>query len=127
MRNPWYPGAVLVALITCALIAAGCGGGSDTTETTTSAGANAQQKIDSAVNSCTQKAQQVEGSAGTTLDGACKFVGAAAQQAVQAGGAKAKQALSNAASSCRTAASQLPSSQAQDALKELCDAIGAAG
>jgi hypothetical protein len=126
MRNPWHLSAALVALITCALLAAGCGGGSDTTNETTSVGANAQQKIDSAVNSCTQEAQQVGGSAGSSLEGACQLVGASAKQAVQSGGAKAKQALSQAADSCRSAVSQLPSNQAQDALKQLCDAIDAA-
>jgi hypothetical protein len=121
-----YLGPALVGLVVCALIAVGCGGGSDTTATSTSGTADAQQKVDSAVNSCNQKAQQLGGTAAATLEGACKLVGASAQQALQEGGAAAKQALSQTTSSCRSAVAQLPSGQAQDSLSELCDAIAAA-
>ena len=123
-----YAIAPLAALCACALIAAGCGGGgSDTTATTTSAGSNAQQRIDAAVKSCDAKAQDVGGTTGSTLQGACNLVGASAKQAVQQGGAQAKQALSQAADSCRAAVKQLPSTEAQDAMTSLCDAIGSAG
>ena len=105
--------------------------GSDTTDTTAAdttatAGANAQQRIDSAVKSCNEKAQEVGGTAGTTLQGACQLVGTAAKQALKEGGAKAKQALAQASSSCRTAVAQIPSNEAKDALTSLCDAVGSA-
>ena len=91
-----------------------------------SAGANAQKRIDSAVKSCDEKAQEVGGTAGTTLQGACQLVGTSAKQALEDGGAKAKQALAQAASSCRTAVGQIPSNEAKDALSSLCDAVGSA-
>ncbi len=125
--NRWYSAAGLIALCTGALIVVGCGGGgSDTTAATTSPGANAQQRIDSAVQSCNQQASQLGGTAATTLQGACKLVGTSAKQALKQGGANLKQGLSQAASSCRSAVGQLPSKQAQDALSSLCDAIAAA-
>ena len=123
----WYTRTAFAALFVFALVATGCGGGgSDTTAATTSAGANAQQRIDSAVQSCNQEAKQLGGAAASTLQGACKLVGTSAKQALNEAGANAKQALSQAATSCRTAVSQIPSSQAQDALSNLCDAIAAA-
>jgi hypothetical protein len=125
-----YAITALVAIMGFALIAAGCGGGDDTTaETTaetTSASAGAQQRVDEAVQSCNQEAEQLGGTAAVTLQGACKLVGTSAQQALKQGGAKAQQALSQAASSCRTAVGQLPSTEAQDALKNVCDAIAGA-
>jgi hypothetical protein len=117
--------AGLLALALCAVVAVGCGGGSDTTAETTP-GANAQAKVDAAVQSCDQKAEQLGGSVATTLQGACKLVGTAADQALQQGGSAAKQGLSQAAANCRNAIGQVPSKQAKDALSSLCDAIGAA-
>jgi hypothetical protein len=123
----WYAIAGLVALSACALIATGCGGGGgDSTTTTTSPVASAQQTVDSAVTSCTNEAQQVGGTAGTTLEGACTLVGTSAKQALSKGGANAKKALSQAESSCRSAVAALPSGQAQDALSKLCDAVASA-
>jgi hypothetical protein len=114
-----------------ALIAAGCGGGDDTTAEnttaeTTSASGSAQQRVDEAVQSCNQEAEQLGATAAVTLQGACKLVGTSAKQALEQGGAKAEQALAQAASSCRTAVGQLPSTEAKDALKNVCDAISGA-
>ena len=50
--------ATLTALFVCALVAAGCG---DDETTTTSVGENAQQTLGQAVDSCTDKAQQLGG------------------------------------------------------------------
>ncbi len=123
----WYTRTGFVAFFVFAVVAAGCGGGgSDTTASTTSPAANGQQRIDSAVQSCNQEAQQLGGTTASTLQGACKLVGASAKQALNEAGANAKQALSQATSSCRAAVSQIPSSQAKDALSNLCDAIAAA-
>jgi len=112
----------LTALFVCALIAAGCGDDDETT-TTTSAGESAQQSIDAAVQSCSDQAQQLGGSAGTAVETACTSVGETAKQALSAGGEQVQQALSQAESSCKSAVGQLPSGQAQDALSNLCDAI----
>ena len=111
--------ATLTALFVCALVAAGCG---DDETTTTSAGENAQQTVGKAVDSCTAKAQQLGGVAGTALDGACTEVGTEANQALTEGG----ETLSDAEKTCTSSVSQLPAGQAQDALTQLCDAISAA-
>ncbi len=117
----------LAALFACALIAAGCGDDETTsTSTSTSAGDDTKQTVDAAVKSCSDPAQQLGGVAGTALGGACASVGTAANQALSEAGANAQQALSQAASSCRSAVGQLPDGQAQDALKQLCDAIAGA-
>ena len=116
----------IAALCACALIAAGCGDDETTSSTSTSAGDGAKQTVDAAVKSCSDEAQQLGGVAGTALAGACSSVGTAANQALSAAGANAQQALSQAASSCRSAVGQLPNGQAQDALKQLCDAIAGA-
>ncbi len=111
--------ATLTALFVCALVAAGCG---DDETTTTSVGENAQQTLGQAVDSCTDKAQQLGGVAGTALDGACTEVGTEANQALTEGG----ETLSDAEKTCTSSVSQLPAGQAQDALTQLCDAISAA-
>src|SRR5512132_4114322 len=119
-EHRWYAPAGLTALFVCALVAAGCGGGSDTTTTTsTGANANAQQRIDTAVKSCSDQAQKLGGSAGTALDGACTYVGTGAKQALASGGENVKQALSKLAKNCRSAVGQLPQRQAQDAFLQL--------
>ncbi len=126
--HSWYAIAGLTTLFACALIASGCGssGSSTTTATTTPSAASAQQKVDSAVESCSNEAQQLGGVAGTALDGACTAVGNSAKQTLSSGSANAKQALSEAASSCRTAVGQLPPGQAQNGLSKLCDALASA-
>jgi hypothetical protein len=43
------------------VIAAGCGGDDETTTTTTSVEAGAKQKVDAAVKSCSDEAQQLGG------------------------------------------------------------------
>jgi hypothetical protein len=117
----------LVALMACALIAAGCGDDDDETTTTTgSAVTEAEQTVDSAVQSCSDQAQQLGGTAGTALESACTSVGSAAKQALSSGSEDVKQALSSAASSCNNAVDSLPSGQTQDALSELCDSIAGA-
>lgn len=127
-KHRWYARAGLTALFVCALVAAGCGGGNDTTTTTsTGANPNAQQRVDAAIKSCNDQAQQLGGSAGTALDNACTFVGAGAKQALASGSENVKQALSKLAKNCRSAVGQLPKGQAQDAFSKLCDAIASAG
>jgi hypothetical protein len=122
-----YAIAGFAALFACALIATGCGdGGSDSTATTTTPGANAQQKVDSAVKSCNQEAQQLGGTAGNKLETGCGLIGAAAKQALSRGGEAAAQALSQAVSGCRNAIGNLPKGQAQDALSKFCDSIASA-
>ena len=122
----------LAALFACALVAVGCGDDDDSTTssaattTTTTAGESAEQSIDAAVQSCSDEAQQLGGAAGTALSSACTSVGSSAKQALSEGGEQAKKALAQAESSCKSSASQLPSSQAQDALTKLCNAISAA-
>ena len=115
----------LTALLICALTAAGCGG-DDETSTSTSNEGTAQQKVDAAVQSCSDEAQQLGGVAGTALDGACTSVGKEANQALRTGQESATQALSKAASSCKSTVGQLPSGQAQNALSKLCDALASA-
>jgi len=119
--------AVLTALFACALIAAGCGDDDDEATTTTSPDASAEQ-VDTAVKSCTDEAQQLGGTAGTALEGACTSVGNTANQTLEStgGGEDAKQALSKAESSCKSAVGDLPSDKAQDALTKLCNAIASA-
>ena len=85
MSGRSYAVAGLVALLVCGLIAAGCGGDDDETTTTTSPEASAEQTVDSAVKSCTDEAQQLGGTAGTALEGACTSVGDTAKQAHQRG------------------------------------------
>lgn len=130
-KHRWYARAGLTALFVCALVAAGCGGGNDTTTTTSTATTaqqrNAQQRIDEAIKSCSDQAQQLGGSAGTALDNACTFVGAGAKQALASGSENVKQALSKLAKNCRSAVGQLPKGQAQDTFSKLCDAIASAG
>lgn len=121
----WYGLAGLAVLCVWALIAAGCGG-NDETITTTSPTASAEQRVDSAVQSCSNEAQQLGGTAGTALKAACTSVGDATKQTLSSGGKDVKQALSQAAKSCRSTVGQLPSGQAQDALSKLCDAIASA-
>ena len=124
----WYAVAGLTALVACALVAAGCGDEDETTTTTTSssAAATAEEKVDAAVKSCSDQAQQLGGAAGTALGSACTSVGNTVKQALSSGGEDVKQALSQAASSCRSAVGQLPSGEAQDALSKLCDAVASA-
>ena len=106
---------------------AGCGDDDDETTTTTgSAAAAAEQKVDAAVKSCSDEAEQLGGAAGTALGSACTSVGTSVKQALSSGGEDVKQALSSAASSCRSAVQQLPSGQAQDALTKLCDSVASA-
>jgi hypothetical protein len=121
-----YAVAGLMALLACGLIAAGCGDDDDETTTTTSAVENAEQTVDSAVQSCSDEAQQLGGQVGTALESACTSVGSAATQALSSGSEDVKQALSSAASSCNSAVDSLPSGQAQDALSKLCDSIASA-
>ncbi len=122
-----YAVAGLTALVACALVAAGCGDDETTTTTTSSsAAATAEEKVDAAVKSCSDQAQQLGGAAGTALGSACTSVGNTVKQALSSGGEDVKQALSQAASSCRSAVGQLPSGEAQDALSKLCDAVASA-
>jgi hypothetical protein len=125
-RHHFHAIAALMALSVCALIAAGCGGDDDETTTTTSPEASAEQRVDAAVKSCSDEAQQLGGTAGTALEGACTSVGDTAKQALSTGGEDVKQALSKAERSCKSAVGQLPSGQAQDALTKLCNAIASA-
>jgi hypothetical protein len=127
MRRPrFHTSVALTALFACALIAAGCGGDDDETTTTTTPEASAEQRVDAAVKSCSDEAQQLGGTAGTALKGACTSVGDTAKQALSTGGEDVKQALSKAERSCKSAVGQLPSGQAQDALTKLCNAIASA-
>ena len=118
----------IAALLICALAVVGCGDDDDgtTTTTSTSSDASAQKKIDAAVQSCSDQAQQLGGAAGTALASACTSVGDSAKQALSSGGEQVEQALSQAAQSCESAVGQLPSGQAQAALTSLCDAIKSA-
>ena len=119
--------AVIATLLVSGLAVTGCGDDDETTSTTTSSDASAQQKIDAAVKSCSDQAQQLGGSAGTALASACTSVGDTSKQALSSGGEQVDQALSQAAKSCESAVGQLPSGQAQAALSSLCDAIKSAG
>jgi hypothetical protein len=133
IRSRGGAGATLTALVV-ALAIGGCGGGDDTTaastSTTTSSAATTttgNEKIDAALASCTDKADQIGGSAGTNLKDACGFVAAAANQILSSAGENASEAISGVADNCRSAVGQLPSGQAQDALSQFCDAIASAG
>jgi hypothetical protein len=125
MSGRFYAVAGLTALLVCALIAAGCGDDDENT-TTTGAATHPVRTVDSAVQSCSDQAQQLGGTAGNALESACKSVGSTAKQALSSGSENVKQALSSAASSCNSAVGSLPSGQAQDALSTLCDSIASA-
>jgi hypothetical protein len=125
-RLRFHTSVALAAMFACAVIAVGCGGDDDETTTTTSPGASAEQRVDAAVKSCSDEAQQLGGTAGTALEGACTSVGDTAKQALSTGEENVKQALSKAERSCKSAVGQLPSGQAQDALTKLCNAIASA-
>ena len=117
----------ILALAVSGATWAGCGDDDDETTTTTgSAASSAEQKVDAAVKSCSDEAQQLGGAAGTALGSACTSVGTSVKQALSSGGENVKQALSSAASSCRSAVQQLRSGQAQDALTKLCDSVASA-
>jgi hypothetical protein len=118
--------SAIPVLVVWALFAVGCGDDDDDTTTTTSAAENAEQTVDSAVQSCTDQAQQLGGSAGTALGAACTTVGDTTKKALSSGSEDVKQALSQAESSCKSAVSQLPSGEAQDALSKLCNSIASA-
>ena len=115
--------AAIPALVVCALLAFGCGDDDDDSATTTSAAESAEQSVDSAVQSCSDKAQDLGGGAGTALETACTSVGDTAKKALSSGSEDVKQALSQAESSCKSAVAQLPSGEAQAALTDLCKAI----
>ena len=80
-RHHFHVIVALMALFVCALIAA-CGGDDDETTTTTSPEAGAKQRVDAAVKSCSDEAQQLGGAAGTALESACTLVGDTANQAL---------------------------------------------
>jgi hypothetical protein len=128
-RERLFAIAAIATLLVCALSIAGCGDDDDeaTTTTSTSSVASAQTNIDSAVQSCSDQAQQLGGAAGTALESTCTSVGDKAKEALSTGGEQVEQALSQAASSCESAVGQLPAGEAQDALSNLCDAIKSAG
>jgi hypothetical protein len=130
-RNRVFMITGLAALVACALIAGGCGGDDDdsttsTASTSTSAEASADQKIDSAVQACSDTAQGLGDAAGTGLQAACTTAAANAKQALSSGSANAQQALSEAATSCTAKVAQLPAGQAQTELTKVCDAIAGA-
>ena len=79
--------------------------------------------VETAIQSCKDKAAELGGLAATARRAPCTSVGAAAIQAANAGGEQADQALIAAADSCDTTLNQIPDAQAKDALQELCDAI----
>jgi hypothetical protein len=127
MRGRWYAVPGLMALVVCALIAAGCGTTTSSEATTSTAAASGSDKIDAAVKSCGTKAQELSPEAASTaLQAACTTVGDNAKQALAKGGAQVDQALSQAADSCKSAVSQLPAGEAQSALTDLCDAVSSA-
>jgi hypothetical protein len=122
--------AGLIALLACALLAAGCGSddstGASSTSSSSSTGADgsASDKIDAAVASCNTASQDVQPAAvGSALGAACTTIGDSAKQALSEGGDQVDQALAQVADSCSTAVSQLPAGEAQSALTDLCDAI----
>jgi hypothetical protein len=117
--------AGVLALAACGLIAVGCGDDSSTSTTSSSTDASAPDKIDAAVDSCVSKAQDLGGAAGSTLSTACTSIGETVKQALSAGGDQVDAALAQASKNCDTVISQLPEGDAQDALSEMCDAIGA--
>ena len=110
----------------------GCGGDDETTTPTTptttgTAATGESSRIDSALTACTNAAEQIGGTAGTELEGACAYIGTGAKQILSGASENVSQALSDLANSCRNAVGQLPSGQAQDALSEFCDAVASAG
>ncbi len=121
----FYETAALTTLVVCALLAAGCGDGDETTMTPSPL-ENGKQSIDVAIEACKDEAQQLSGASGTALESACTSVGNTAMQVLNTGGEEAEQALSDASGSCKNKVSQLPSGQARDALSKLCDAIATA-
>jgi hypothetical protein len=119
----------LAALLASGLLVTGCGGDDDdaTTPATTTSDQSAEQRIDSAVQSCTDSAQNLGGATGSALQTACQQVGQAAKQDLSSAGADVRKTLSETAATCRKAVKRLPSGDAQDALSSLCDAIKSAG
>lgn len=118
----------ILAVVACALLAAGCGDDDDssTSTSTSSSASSAEQSVDSAVKSCTDQAKQIGGSAGTALEASCTSIGDTAKKALSSGSESAQKALSSAASSCKSAVGQLPQGDAQKALSSLCDALASA-
>ena len=122
-----------MALVGCALIAAGCGDDDSTSATsatsatsTTSTSGDASKNIDAAVESCKTAAQDVQpAAAGSALAAACTTVGDSAKQALSQGGEQVQEALAQTAEACKQSVAQLPSGEAQTALTALCDAIKA--
>jgi acetyl-CoA acetyltransferase len=115
----------LMALLACGLIAAGCGDDDETT-TTTPVADNAQQEVDSAVQSCVDQAGELGATAAAALEAACTTTGDTVNAALSSGGEDVQQALADAESSCKSAISDLPPGEAQDAFSALCDAIASA-
>ena len=122
-----------IALGACGLIAVGCGDDDSTTADSTSAttsstattDGSAEERIDAAVKSCTDKAQELGDAAAAGLEAACTTVGDNTKKALSEGGEQAEQALAQAADSCKQSVAQLPEGEAQDALTDLCGAIEA--
>ena len=127
MSGRSYAVAGLMVLLVSALLAVGCGDDDDDTTTTASPAESAKQTIDSAVQSCSDEAQQLGGQAGTALESACTSVGDTATQALSSGSEDVQQALAQAESECNSAVGPLPPGEAQDALSNLCDSIASAG
>jgi hypothetical protein len=117
-------GAVIVGL-TLALGAGACG--DDDTTTTTTSEQSVDERIDSAVQSCTDSAQDLGGTTGSALLTACVQVGQATKNVLNSAGADVREALSEAAAQCQKSVNTLPSGDAQNALSSLCDAIASAG
>ena len=125
--------AASMALAACGLIAVGCGdddsttadSASDTTSSAATSDASAEERIDAAVKSCSDKAQELGEAAASGLEAACATVGENTKQALSEGGEQAEQALAQAADSCKQTAAELPAGEAQDALTDLCGAIEA--
>jgi hypothetical protein len=107
------------------LIVTGCGGDDD--DTTTTPGQSAEQQIDSAVQSCTDSAENLGGATGSAVQTACQQVGEASKQDLSSAGADVRKTLSETAATCRKAVNRLPSGDAQDVLSSLCDAVESAG
>ena len=137
-----YPLIAIIALFAFASVVVACGddddGGSSSSSSSSSDSGGSDDSggssdvgsgdnVETAIQSCKDKAAELGGVAATALQGACTSVGAAAIQAANAGGEQADQALIAAADSCDTTLNQIPDAQAKDALQELCDAIREAG
>jgi hypothetical protein len=125
MNNRSRAVAGLIVLLSCGLIAAGCGDDDETT-TSTPVADDAQQEVDSAVQSCVDEAGDLGATAGAALEAACTTTGDTVITALNSGGEDAQQALADAESSCKSTISDLPPGDAQDALSALCDAISSA-